>query len=101
EWSLGRFGGRGGNHSTPFILNEMGKKTMWKYIGVFGIFTNVAVAAYYCYIESWTLSYVMHSVVGTFNGMDQNAVSNFFTEYVDIEKSTLGIPYEAVVFYLL
>lgn len=101
EWSLGRFGGRGGNHSTPFILNEMGKKTMWKYVGVFGIFTNVAVAAYYCYIESWTLSYVMHSVVGTFNGMDQNAVSNFFTEYVDIEKSTLGIPYEAVVFYLL
>ena len=101
EWSLGRFGGRGGNHSTPFILNEMGKKTMWKYIGVFGIFTNVAVAAYYCYIESWTLSYVMHSVVGTFNGMDQTAVSNFFSDYVDIEKSTLGIPYEAVVFYLL
>lgn len=101
EWSLGRFGGRFGNHSTPFILNEMGKKSLWKYIGVFGIFTNVAVAAYYCYIESWTLSYVMHSLIGTFNGMDQNAVSNFFTDYIDIEKSTLGLPYEAIIFYIL
>lgn len=101
EWSLGRYGGRMGNHSTPFILNEMGKKSLWKYIGVFGIFTNVAVASYYCYIESWTLSYMMHSIIGTFNGMDQSSVSSFFTEYVDIEKSTLGIPYEAIIFYVL
>lgn len=100
EWSMGRYGGRYGNHSTPFILNEMGKKALWKYIGVFGIFTNVAVAAYYCYIESWTMSYVMHSVMGTFNGMDRNAVASFFDSYVDIGTSTTGIPYEAVIFYL-
>ncbi len=100
EWSMGRYGGRYGNHSTPFILNEMGKKALWKYIGVFGIFTNVAVAAYYCYIESWTMSYVMHSIMGTFNGMDRNAVASFFDSYVDIGTSTTGIPYEAVIFYV-
>ena len=64
EWSMGRFGGRLGNHSTPYILDTMAKGRMWKYIGVFGIFTNIAVAAYYCYIESWTMSYVLHSVFG-------------------------------------
>ena len=41
EWAMGRFGGKSNNHSTPFILDSMDKKRLWKYIGVFGIFTNV------------------------------------------------------------
>ena len=51
---------------------------MWKYIGVFGIFTNVAVSAYYCYLESWTLSYVYHSIVGSFSNFNQTEVAGFF-----------------------
>lgn len=101
EWSTGRFGGKFGHHSTPFILDAMDKRKFWKYFGVFGIFTNVAVAAYYCYIESWTMSYVMHSVMGTFTGMTQDEVAAFFGKYVDIAESTTGIPYEAVVFFVL
>jgi NSS family neurotransmitter:Na+ symporter len=101
EWSMGRFGGRSNNHSTPFILDTMTKRSFWKYFGVFGIFTNIAVAAYYCYIESWTMSYVYHSIVGTFDGLSQTQVAQFFTSYVDIGVSTTGIPYEAVIFYIL
>ena len=101
EWSMGRFGGRSNNHSTPFILDSMTKRAFWKYFGVFGIFTNIAVAAYYCYIESWTMSYVWHSLIGTFDGMTQVQVADFFSKYVDIDKSLTGIPYEAVVFYVL
>jgi SNF family Na+-dependent transporter len=102
EWATGRFGGKHGHHSTPFILDNMDpKRAFWKYIGVFGIFTNVAVAAYYCYIESWTMSYVMHSLLGTFNGMSQTETAEFFRSYVDVRHSTTGIPYEAICFYLL
>jgi NSS family neurotransmitter:Na+ symporter len=101
EWAVGRFGGKSSNHSTPFILDSMDKRRMWKYIGVFGIFTNVAVAAYYCYLESWTLSYVFHSIFGTFQGMDQNAVAAFFGNYMDLGSSTTGIPYESIVFWLV
>lgn len=101
EWSMGRFGGKYGNHSTPFILDTMGKARFWKYFGVFGIFTNIAVASYYCYIESWTMSYVYHSIIGTFNGMDQGSVAAFFNKYLTIGKSTTGIPFEAVIFYVL
>ncbi len=101
EWSMGRFGGKFGNHSTPYILDTMAKGRIWKYIGVFGIFTNLAVAAYYCYIESWTMSYVYHSLVGTFQGMGQGEVAQFFNDYVTIGKSTTGIPYEAVIFFVL
>jgi SNF family Na+-dependent transporter len=102
EWASGRFGGKHGHHSTPFILDSMDpKRAFWKYFGVFGIFTNVAVAAYYCYIESWTMSYVMHSIMGTFRGMSQSETADFFRSYVDVKHSTTGIPYEAVIFYIL
>jgi len=101
EWSMGRFGGKSGHHSTPFILNSMHKFPLWKYIGVFGIWTNIAVAAYYCYLESWTLSYVFHSLAGTFSGLSQEAVSNFFNDYVSLGTSTFGIPYEPIVFFVV
>ncbi len=100
EWSMGRFGGKFGHHSTPFIVDTMHKNRLWKYIGVFGIWTNIAVASYYCYLESWTLSYMLHSVVGTFKGLDQEGVAAFFNSYISIGKSTLGIPLEPVVFYI-
>ncbi|PKV66629.1 sodium-dependent transporter [Pontibacter ramchanderi] len=101
EWSMGRFGGKFGHHSTPFIVDTMHRNRLWKYIGVFGIWTNIAVASYYCYLESWTLSYVFHSLAGTFSGLDQNGVSAFFDEYVSLGDSTFGIPYEPILFFVI
>ncbi len=102
EWSMGRFGGKFGHHSTPFILQEMDRKRwLWKYIGVFGIFTNIIVAAYYCYIESWTMSWVYHTVTGTFDGKSQEEIASFFVKYTDLNVSFTGIPYEPVIFYIL
>jgi len=97
EWSMGRFGGTHGDHSTPFILNSMApkKQKLWKYVGVFGIFTNLAVAAYYCYLESWTLSYMWHSISGSFQGQTREQVGNFFNEYVALGSS------EPIVFWIL
>ncbi len=95
EWSMGRFGGRHGHHSTPFILDTMDKRKFWKYLGVFGLFTNIAVAAYYCYIESWALSYAFKSIMGVFHGMDQAAVSAHFDNYVGLGTS---LP---IVFWIL
>jgi len=101
EWSIGRFGGRHGHHATPFMFDSMFKKRAWKYLGAFGIFNNVAVAAYYCYIESWTLSYVFHSVLQSFSGLSQVEIANFFNDYISFEKSTTSLPYESVIFYVL
>lgn len=95
EWASGRFGGKHGHHSTPFILGSISKGRIWKYVGVFGIFTNLAVAAYYCYIESWTLSWVWHSIAGTFNGQSQDQVANVFGNYVSLHS------YEPIVFWIL
>jgi neurotransmitter:Na+ symporter, NSS family len=95
EWAVGRFGGRHGNHSTPFILDSMSKAKLWKYVGVFGIFTNLAVAAYYCYLESWTLSYVYHSVIDTFSGQTQSQVANHFSNYTGLTS-----PIEPIIFWI-
>jgi len=100
EWSIGRYGGQFGHHTTPLAFNRMAKASLWKYIGVFGIFSNIAIASYYCYIESWTISYVYHSTVGTFGGMNQHSVANFFDNYLNVFHSTTGIPFEAILFFL-
>jgi len=102
EWSTGRYGGTFGYHSTPLMMRKMGNsKAIWMYIGVFGIFSNIAIASYYCYMESWTISYIFHSIFGTFNGMNQHQVASFFSGYLDVTTSTTGIPYEAIVFFVL
>ncbi|HMW34757.1 MAG TPA: sodium-dependent transporter [bacterium] len=95
EWAMGRYGGKNGHHSTPFILDSMDKRSFWKYIGVFGIFTNLAVAAYYCYLESWTIAYVYHMLVGSFQGQNQDEVAGFFNHYLSFEG------FENVIVWLL
>lgn len=103
EWSMGRYGGNRGNHSTPFILDSLGKGRHWKYLGVFGIFTNLGIIAYYTYIESWTLSYMIHSLIGTFNDLgDRDQISVFFDHYVDIgEGQMINLPWLAIGVFII
>ncbi|RLD59943.1 MAG: sodium:calcium symporter [Bacteroidetes bacterium] len=101
EWSTGRFGGKHNVHSTPFILDSLKQGRQWKYAGVFGIFSNLVINAYYCYIESWTLSYMYFSLGGTFTGLDQSQVAEFFTNYLSLNFSTTGLPYESIIFFLI
>ena len=77
EWSTGRFGGVSGFNSPPYILQSINKRKIWKYIGALGIFSNIAIASYYCYIESWTMSYVYHSFIGTFKGLSNTGLPIF------------------------
>ena len=100
EWSMGRYGGRYGDHSTPFILDNMTKKRLWKYFGVFGIFTNIGVMTYYTYIESWTLTYTIKSLKGDFLGMDLGQVSAFFDHYVDL-GSNINFPVWALIAFVV
>lgn len=91
EWSIGRFGGTFGHHATPFQFFRMDKRRIWKYVGVFGLFTNIAVASYYCYLESWTLTWVYHSIIGTFSNMSSHEVASFFNAYVSLDSQSTPI----------
>lgn len=99
EWAIGRHGGAFGHHSAPGMFDRMGRYRWLKYVGVFGLFTNLTVAAYYCYIESWTLAYVWHSVAGTFREI---APTDFFPQYLGMEEqSVFAVPREALFWFLL
>jgi SNF family Na+-dependent transporter len=98
EWAIGRHGGRFGHHSAPGMLDKLGPQKWLKYVGVFGLFTNLTVAAYYCYIESWTLAYVWHSITGTFTEI---VPTDFFPRYLGIqEDSMFALPREAFLWFL-
>ena len=99
EWAIGRHGGKFGHHSTPGMFDVLGKSRFLKYIGVFGLFTNLTIAAYYCYIESWTLSYVFHSIIGTFTTIKP---TEFFPQYLGItESSVFALPMEAFFWFVI
>ncbi|HET9480498.1 MAG TPA: sodium-dependent transporter [Candidatus Polarisedimenticolia bacterium] len=99
EWAIGRHGGQFGHHSAPGMFDRLGNRRWLKFLGVFGLFTPLTVAAYYCYIESWTLSYVWHSLTGTFASTDPTA---HFNHYVGSEERSLfAIPYEAAAFFIV
>ena len=98
EWAIGRHGGQYGHHSAPGMLDRLGKSRLLKYIGVFGLFTNLTVAAYYCYIESWTLAYVFHSVKGTFRSTPP---TEFFPTYLGQHAGSItSLPPEATLFFV-
>ena len=98
EWAIGRHGGQFGHHSAPGMLDRLGKSRLLKYIGVFGLFTNLTVAAYYCYIESWTLAYVFHSVKGTFRSTPP---TEFFPAYLGQHAGSItSLPPEATLFFV-
>lgn len=77
EWTMGRYGGSHGHHSTPGIFQSMGRSRIWKYLGVFGLWTNLMIAAYYLYIESWTMAYAGFSLYG---GFSETSPKDFFAD---------------------
>lgn len=100
EWSTGKFGGQFGRHSPPTIMQSLNKNHFWRYSGALCLFSSFVICAYYCYIESWILSYTIHSVIGTFDGMTEYEVSAFFDKYIDLTTSTLGFPSDTLIMFI-
>ncbi len=99
EWAIGRHGGLYGHHSAPGMFDVLGKRRWLKYVGVFGLFTNLTIASYYCYVESWTLAYVWHSIKGTFRAIP---ATQFFPHYVGTTAAHItAIPVEASLWFLV
>jgi len=99
EWAIGRHGGRFGHHSSPGMFDRLGRHPIYKYFGTLGLFSCVCVAGYYCYIESWTLAYVWHSIVGTFKTVPPD---QFFPRYLgQHEASLFALPGEAAFWFFL
>ncbi|MBO7506938.1 MAG: sodium-dependent transporter [Paludibacteraceae bacterium] len=100
EWSTGKFGGLHGHHSPPMIMQRLDHHKIWRYTGSLGLFSSLIISSYYCYIESWILSYAIHSVIGSFRGMTETEISAFFDTYLNLKESTFGIPYDTLLCFI-
>lgn len=99
EWAIGRHGGAFGHHSTPGQFDRLGRSPLLKYVGVLGLFTTLAIAAYYCYVESWTLAWVWHSLRGTFATTPPAEV---FDAHLGLEpEALLATPRAGLAFFLV
>lgn len=100
EWSTGKFAGQFERHSPPTIMQTINKNHFWRYAGSLSLFSSIIICAYYCYIESWILSYTIHSIIGTFNGMTEIEVSSFFDSYIDLGTTTFGFSGDTILIFL-
>jgi SNF family Na+-dependent transporter len=78
EWSMGRYGGQHGHHSAPGIFQAHSRNRFWKYFGVMGMWSCLVIAAFYLYIETWTLAYAGYSLIGGFKGDDAMSGGEFY-----------------------
>ncbi|WP_169975660.1 sodium-dependent transporter [Tautonia rosea] len=92
EWTMGRYGGSLGHHSTPGIFQSMGKSRAWKYLGVLGLLTCLGIASYYLYIESWCLSYAIYSLLGGFGADEPASFFGRITGQSDNQLFAFSIP---------
>jgi NSS family neurotransmitter:Na+ symporter len=96
EWTMGRYGGKRGFHSAPFILGAVGRNRIFRYIGVLGVLIPMAVSFYYTYIEAWCLDYALMYMTGEMNlaaagGIPEQSAeaSKIFAETVGLERNGL------------
>jgi SNF family Na+-dependent transporter len=71
EWSMGRFGGIFGHHTTPGMFGRITRSRWGTVLGSLGVSLPLLFAIYYTYIESWTLAYATFSASGQYYVDDQ------------------------------
>jgi len=88
EWSMGRYGGVCGHHSSPGIFRLLWKNRAAPYLGVLGLIVPVVIYMYYVFIESWCLGYAWHYLIGAMElGKDPAAYGGFFAGYTGLEEN--------------
>ncbi len=91
EWTMGRYGGKRGFHSAPFILGAVGRSRVFRYIGVLGVLIPMSVSFYYTYIEAWCLSYAIKYVRGEFKFTELGSIPEQTAKATEIFNTTVGM----------
>ncbi|MCB0353209.1 MAG: sodium-dependent transporter, partial [Bdellovibrionales bacterium] len=89
EWAMGREGGNRGFHSCPGIFGVLGKKRLYRYLGLIGVIIPLVVYMYYVVIEAWCLGYAFYYLTGAMDlGSDPNQFAEnsktFFSDFVGL-----------------
>ncbi|MGA7616185.1 MAG: sodium-dependent transporter [Thermoanaerobaculia bacterium] len=108
EWTMARYGGLKGFHSSPGILGVIGKGSVARYFGVVGVLIPLAVSFYYTFIEAWCLGYFWHYLTGGLgidphSSIDQQTsiASTFYANFTGANSNGLlfGGSHETFIFW--
>lgn len=66
EWTMGRYGGAHGLHSTPTMFGRLTRSRWGVLFGSLGVSLPLLFAIFYTYIESWTLAYAVFTSTGKY-----------------------------------
>ncbi len=82
EWTMGKYGGQFGFNSAPAIFGVLGRRAIWRYLGVIGLIVPIIIYMYYVLIESWCMGYALSYAVGWMDlGNDPSAYAGKSVEY--------------------
>ena len=84
EWAIGRKGGSLGAHSSASAFLVITRQSRWKYLGLAGVLTPLAITMYYMTLEGWTLGYAWHTMMGDLNFTTSEEYGNFFGNFVGL-----------------
>ena len=84
EWAIGRKGGSLGAHSSASAFLVITRQSRWKYLGLAGVLTPLAITMYYMTLEGWTLGYAWHTMMGDLNFSTSEEYGNFFGNFVGL-----------------
>lgn len=109
EWTMGKYGGQFGFNSCPAIFGVLGRRPVWRYLGVLGLVIPIVIYMYYVLIESWCLGYAWSYLVGSVDlGNDPARYAerskDFFEEFVGKKGDGLtleGSVHPSVVFWAI
>ena len=100
EWAMGRFGGRYGDHSTPFIFGQYDqKKILEVFRSIWNLYQYGGNGVLHIHREL-DFDYTLKSLKGDFLGMDLDGLDSFFNSYVDL-GSGINFPVWALLAFLI
>lgn len=94
EWTMGKYGGQFGFNSCPAIFGVLGRRSIWRYLGVLGLIIPIIIYMYYVLIESWCMGYAVSYLLGWIDiGKDPTQYASnsvkYFNDFVGANQNGL------------
>jgi NSS family neurotransmitter:Na+ symporter len=96
EWTMGRYGGQRGFHTTVGIFNAVTRHPAGKYLGVIGIVIPVIIYMYYVLIEAWCLGYAVNFLAGRLDFETPEEVGAFFVAFTGAAQDGSGLGFDGL-----
>ncbi len=96
EWTMGRYGGQRGFHTTVGIFHVITRHPAGKYLGIIGIIIPVVIYMYYVLIEAWCLGYAVNFLAGRMHFAAPGEVTDFFVAFTGAAADGSGLGFNGI-----